>query len=435
MMFDEFTLEAECQSDSLLRFLNKLKSIEHQAKSSLESRGWKYVKTAERTVVFTIGEVRFSRRCYKKGNQYRYPLDEALKLEKYTRYSQGFLMQLADLATRMPYRKVVETMSLLKGIMITKDTVLKAVKLAGQLYEAKQDCERLKLEEASEKRTVNHLYIEGDGILVKTPYAETAHTELAHFVIHEGCGPEYGSRQKLIEKYEILSANNRDAREQVLDYVFKRYNINHNTLVVTNSDLGKGYSANIFKELVAAFKCKHIHYWDKYHLYQRIRDIYRNLNPVLSQQLFESLKQHDKQRTKTILQQTLAALEDEKKIEEFEQFSRTLLNYYQYTKERPIELRRGVGIIESQQCKIASRMKHRGMYWSKAGAEAMGKLIIDIAQQGIRELFLGEWRQLYHQLRTFGAGAHYLRTQDGKRDYTKRASFPNPYHKYTGKVK
>lgn len=344
-MFDEFTLEEECQNDSLSRFLKKLKIIEHQAKSALEIQGWQYVKTAERTVVFTIGEVRFSRRCYKKEGQYRYPLDEALKLDKYTRYSQSFLMQLADLATRMPYRKVVETVSLLKGIIITKDAVLKAVKLAGKLYEEKQQYDQEQLEEVVEKRTVERLYIEGDGVMVKTTNHEETRTELAHFVVHEGCETEYGVRQKLVEKHEILSSNNRRAREQLLDYVFKRYNVHSNTLLITNSDFGKGYSPYIFREIAKAFKCKHIHYWDKYHLFQRIRDLYRQLDQSLMQQLFESLKEHNRKSTERILQHTLSLLEEEKKIEEFKQFCRFLLTNYHYTKERPKELKHGVGIM------------------------------------------------------------------------------------------
>lgn len=429
-LFDEFLLEKECKENSMCSFINQLKRIENQAKSSLEASGWQYIKTAERTVVFTIGEVRFSRRCYKKGNEYRYPLDEALQLKKYTRYSQGFLMQLADLATRMPYRKVVETICLLKGITITKDAVLKAVKLAGRLYDEKQQYDQGQLEEVLEKRTVDRLFIEGDGIVVKTVADETTRTELSHYVIHEGCEIEYGKRHRLLKKHEILCINNRDAREQVMDYVLKRYKLNPEMLLVTNSDLGLGYSANIFKELAKAFRCKHVHYWDKYHLYQRIRDMYRNINFDFSQQIFESLKLHDKKSTRRILQQTLEILDDDKKIEEFKHFSRTLLTHYYYTKERPEELKRGVGIIESQQCKIASRMKHRGMYWSKKGAETMGKLIIDISQCGIKELFLGKWREVYAKLKSYGPGSSYLRKEKSPYDYGKKVSFPNPKHKF-----
>lgn len=432
-MFDEFILEEECQNDSLLRFLKKLKIIEHQAKSSLESRGWQYVKTAERTVIFTIGEIRFSRRCYRKGNQYRYPLDEALRLDKYTRYSQGFLMQLADLATRMPYRKVVETVGLLKGIIITKDVVLKAVKLAGKLYEEKQQYEQVQLEEVVEKRKVDRIYIEGDGIMVKTSDQDVIRTELAHFIVHEGCETEYGVRQKLVKKHEILSVSNRHARDQLLDYVFKRYHIHSNTLLVTNSDFGKGYSPYIFKEIGKVFKCRHVHYWDKYHLFQRIRDLYRNLDQTLSQQLFESLKEHNRKLTEQILQRTLTLLEDEKKIEEFKKFSLFLLRNYQYTKMRPEELKRGVGIMESQQCKIASRMKHRGMCWSKKGAETMAKLIIDIAQSGIRELFLGEWQQYHVKAKSYGSGINYLRESEEVVFYQKQARYVS--HKLSIRVR
>ncbi|XBG91461.1 hypothetical protein V4S38_03270 [Enterococcus cecorum] len=42
-------------------FLMKIQQIENQKASELLASGWKYVKTATRTVIFTFGEMTFSR--------------------------------------------------------------------------------------------------------------------------------------------------------------------------------------------------------------------------------------------------------------------------------------------------------------------------------------------------------------------------------------
>ena len=59
---------------------------------------------------------------------------EELGLSSYTCFSMELLVQITELATKMPYREVVKTFQLLKGIYITKDTVLKTVNLASKYY-------------------------------------------------------------------------------------------------------------------------------------------------------------------------------------------------------------------------------------------------------------------------------------------------------------
>ncbi|HBI1562971.1 TPA: ISLre2 family transposase, partial [Enterococcus faecalis] len=52
-----------------------------------------------------------------------------------------------------------------------------------------------------------------------------------------------------MDKHEIISANNRQAREAVMDYVYNHYKTDENTLIITNSDMGNGYTPYVFKEL------------------------------------------------------------------------------------------------------------------------------------------------------------------------------------------
>lgn len=43
-------------------------------------------------------------------------------------------------------------------------------------------------------------------------------------------------------------------------------------------------------------------------------------------------------------------------------------------------------------------MKHRKMKWSLKGAETIARMIIDVAENTIEDLFLGEWRFQYSNI-------------------------------------
>ncbi|MGC3368299.1 ISLre2 family transposase, partial [Enterococcus faecalis] len=62
---------------------------------------------------------------------------------------------------------VAKTFNLLKGIYITKDTVLKAVNLASKYYKEKEEYRFYQEKQPIEKETISLLYIEGDGIQIK----------------------------------------------------------------------------------------------------------------------------------------------------------------------------------------------------------------------------------------------------------------------------
>ncbi|MDY2954437.1 MAG: ISLre2 family transposase [Enterococcus cecorum] len=387
-------------------FLMKIKQIENQKASELLASGWKYIKTATRTVIFTFGEMTFSRRCYKKGSEYFYPVDQALGLIPYARYSMEICFLIAKLATQMTYRAVASTIEETKGIHITKDTVLKVRKMVDELYAAKDEFELLKDEEIIKRKKVDKLYIEGDGVIVKTPLKdEKNRTELAHFVIHEGVEKKY-NRNTLINKHEIISSSNKAARKLVLDYLYNTYEFDENSLIITNSDMGKGYTAYTFKELVKTFGCKHEHFYDEYHVNDSIKRIFKNV-PVLKNKAIEAIKTHSHKNLKTVFDTFESMITDEKILQRFWDISKRILTNFQYT--LPARKRgfshEGIGIMESQHCKISNRMKHRKMKWSIKGAETMARMIIDIGQNKLDDLFFGEWRGGYIKMQLKGFSA------------------------------
>ncbi|MDN3168415.1 hypothetical protein ACK4CS_14955 [Enterococcus gallinarum] len=63
-MFNELDFEREYREKAIERFLENLHVIEQKVGMEVQAQGWKYVKTAQRTVIFTFGEMTFSRKCY-----------------------------------------------------------------------------------------------------------------------------------------------------------------------------------------------------------------------------------------------------------------------------------------------------------------------------------------------------------------------------------
>ncbi|EMF0091914.1 ISLre2 family transposase [Enterococcus hirae] len=406
-MFNELLFE-ECQQEEILeKFLAEVKKIDLKLSAELQAQGWKYIKTAVRTVVFTFGEVTYSRKCYRKENEYRYPVDEELGVEKYTRFSTELMLQVANLATKIPYREVPDVFFSLKGIIITKDTVTKAIKLAATYYEEREEYrfyEETEEPKEVEKESVDVLYIEGDGIRVKSNSEDKRHIELSHYLIHTGCKEEYHGRNQLMNKFEVISTSNKKAREMVMDYLYNHYDLSKTEIVITNSDMGKGYTPYVFKEFLGAFSGMHIHFWDAYHLKKEISEVLKKYDQSFRERFFEAIEKHDKKEVRLILDTIESMFEDEENEEtqRFKRFSRKILREFQYTKSpKHYGLKsKGIGVMESQQSKIANRMKNRGMYWSVRGGETIGKMIIDVKQNTLRELFFGKWREEYRQFKS-----------------------------------
>ena len=406
MLFNENEFKLQMQDKIIEEFYKVLHIQEQSFHMQLCAQGWKYVRTNKRTVIFSFGEVTINRRCYSKNGENRYPIDEYLGLKKHARYSLEFLSEVATIATNVPYRQAAKIFEKLKGVFITKDTVLKAVQFATELYQQKDEYESLAVKEGG-KRKVDVLYIEGDGVMLKTNNGEQSRKDLSHFIIHEGVETEYGNRKKLIEKHEFIDSSNRDARQKVLDFIYTYYSLDKNTLVITNSDMGVGYTPFVFKELVSQYGVKHEHFWDVFHLNKEIKNISNMINNAeLGEHLYNSIQKHDKTLTKNILEEMENFLSEENK-ENFYMFKKRLLSYYQYTK--PIEKRGisdgAIGIIESQHTKITNRMKKRKMYWSVEGATTIARMIIDLGEGNLRNLFFGEWKNEFELLEARTASA------------------------------
>lgn len=371
-----------------------------------------------------------------KNGVIKKPLDEWLGLEKYVRFSPECLFQVAEVLTDLTYRKTSKHLELLKRIEVSKDTVKEVRKLATRLYKDRDDYREYQ-ELETPKRQVKRLYIEGDGILVHREQGTEEAPErldLAHFVILEGIEMVNGEK-RLINKHRIIKASNLKARESVMNYLDKHYEITSDTLLITNSDMGRGYKPSVFREIQSFLGYQWEHFWDTYHLNQKIMLQFKSIPEVFTEDfnpevlLFSAIRRHKKKEARLILDTVSSRIEDDEKQEAFEHFRQRFLQYFQYTK--PAHLRgfthEGIGLMESQNAMIAHRMKGYKMSWSVEGAETVAQMIIDVSEGTLRELFHGDWRKEWQRLQEGFSVSKYLKrvrnSSDGVQQVRQRQKY------------
>ena len=433
MRFDEKGFAEELDKQREREFLKRVAAYDKQIAPTMRANGYKRVDSSERTVLFTFGEMTFSRSRWRRGTKTRYPVDEWLGLKKYMRCSLELMYHLVRYASEMSYRQVCRMIKLSYHLDITKDTVLKAVKLTGQLFSEKSHYRYFVEEEVSEKIKAPIIYIEGDGVLVKTSIGGDGkrNTDLAHFLIHTGTKTVHG-RTTLLNKHEIIHTDYDIAREELLDYLYNHFEITDQTILVTNSDNGKGYTRRVFQNIQKALKIKrHEHFWDAYHVREKINQFFKPYPKVLKEMMFKAIQTHNRNLLKTVLDTVESLNMDEEEYATFQNFRQKFLTNFKDTK--PARLRglshKGIGVMESQHRQVTYRMKHRGIYWSIKGACAMAKLILLERIDQLRELFFGNWRKDYQYYETRQLGVGYLR--ESKADHSPT---PQRIFKRAGKI-
>lgn len=398
--FDEKTFVSEMAKQCEKEFVKRIRNYDEQITPTMRQHGYKRVDSSERTVLFTFGEITFSRNRWRKGKETRYPVDEWLGLKPYMRYSQELIFHLAKHASKLSYREVCRTVQDAYHLTITKDAVLKSVKLSGKLFSEKERYRFLLEAEQPQKIQAEKIYLEGDGVMVKTTSGgdERHNTDLAHFLIHTGTKKVGKGRYILLNKHEIIHTNYDKARDELLDYLYNHFEITEQTILITNSDNGKGYTKRTFQEIKKTLGIKHHeHFWDAYHLNEQVKTFLKPYPFPLQELAFKAIQTHQKALLETVFDTIETLLITEEEYTRFEAFRQKLFRNFKDTK--PAKLRglsaQGIGVMESQHRKVTYRMKHRGMYWSFKGACAMAKMILLERIDQLEELFFGDWRKQY----------------------------------------
>lgn len=401
--FDERKIKEELFIQNSKEFHRFVECYDNQMVPVMKAKGYTCIHSMERTVAFTFGEFTFKRRRWKKGDKWVVPVDEKLGLQKNVRFSLTLMYQIARLATMMPYDKVLQVIEMTYHITITKPTVVKAVKLCETLLEERKAHRFFEDELQPEKKKANIIYIEGDGVMVKARKQgdDNRRFDLSHFIVHTGSQKVSQQRSKLIDKKEFISMNNRLARSQVIDYLYNTFEITEETILITNSDGGHGYTPYVFKEIAKALNIKqHEHFWDAYHVNQLIKSYFKPYSQQLIEEALQAIYQHSKSQLQSVFDTTESILTTTEEEVVFENTKQRILQNFRYTK--PARLRGlqkvSLGVMETQHRKITYRMKRRGMYWSDWGAETMSQMILLVYEGQLQELFFGDWRQEYKKI-------------------------------------
>ena len=81
MRFDEKGFVEELHSQYKREFLKRIANYDKRIALAMRANGYKRVDSSEHTVLFTFGEITFSRNRWRRGNETRYPVDDWLGLE------------------------------------------------------------------------------------------------------------------------------------------------------------------------------------------------------------------------------------------------------------------------------------------------------------------------------------------------------------------
>lgn len=399
-LFKDSDMKELLMENNVKSFIGFIKKYDEQMVPVMKAKGYTCVHSMERTVAFTFGEFTFRRRRWKKGNDWVIPVDERLGLQKNVRFSLELMYQIARLDTMMSYDKVVHVIEMLYSVSITKPTVVKAVKLGTQLLKEQAEYHYFKDADKIRKEKVDIIYLEGDGVMVKAREGkrDNSRFDLSHFVVHTGRRQVGSKRFELQNKKEFIALSNRAVRDQVLNYLYQTYEISPETILITNSDGGHGYTPYVFKEIAKALNVKsHEHFIDAYHVNKAITSFFKPYSEEVLSLAQQAIYKNDKQAFRTALDTTESLLLTDEEKENFQLFKKRWLYHFHYTK--PAKLRGlpkgGIGIMESQHRKVTYRMKNRGMYWTMAGAETMSQMILLDYEKKLYDLFLGDWRKDY----------------------------------------
>ena len=352
-------------------------------------KGYTVGKAVERSVQFLFGVLTYTRKSVERNGHIIYPIDELLGLERYDRYSLRTKYALAELSMVTSYRKASELIEVVGNVQASKDTVMKVVHEYGKKYKEHE----LYLEEygTEGERTVNYLYIEGDGVFVGGN--DGKNKELAHFIVHEGVETN-GQRKKTKNLKQFVGLGHKKTLDHVENYLYRTYDLK-NTIIVTNSDGGKGYSQKTFKSLLPVVK-GHEHFLDRYHITLKLeqRVFVPELIPAF-QKAINNYSTKDLQCALDMLEAHAETKEQETHVKKLRAYLRRNWKIIKPYHIRGLpEEKQGIGIMESLHRILTYRMKKNSKYWGR-GLEAMAWLLTTKRNGTLKEIFLEKWKEAF----------------------------------------
>lgn len=371
----EAEMELEILFQSVIQTLlsSAFKQIDQELIQGYKQQGYEIDSSCNRTIQFVFGNIRFQRhRMRKKGEKSVIPFDEAIGLKKRVRNSPLVEMKAAQMASDGAYRKAEEAIHLLTGFSLSHTTIHTITQKIGQTIQEWTEKKPLE-EEATQKKKVPVLYIEGDGLLLSKG-REEKRPELHRVQLHEGV--EYkGKGKRPALKHSLLfesSVSSQEAFERASRWLKKIYDIRE-TIVVSNSDGGSGYEKEKFSQMIGK-SARHEHIRDVYHVNEKIKQRLF-FDKVMQQEIRKAIRLYDKELVYTVLTTAESRITDKEKAGEYTENVEKLKRYIERNWEslKPIQMRNlptqnGIGICESNHRPYSYRLKRQGRGFSAKGA-------------------------------------------------------------------
>ena len=389
------TIQNALMTAAMQEAINRKESeLERKDRQSIIDRRY------ERTVQFSFGAITYTRTAYIKGKKTHYPVDQWLGVQRNKRNSQVFEYYLTQIVAFMTYRKCSLVLELLTGMTVSKDTFGKLVKKYGEKKESQMKYEKEFPKDINEedKKRVPVLFIEGDGTLVdtqgvwKSKDKARGKKEIAVFAVHEGVRKVSNTRKETINLKVIADVSYADAKRRFVNYLYETYDLSH-TLVVVNSDGGKGYTKRDFKEMVG-IGVQMEYFIDRYHVSLKLKQ--RIFVEDLIEEFQKAINAWDKVKLQACLDTFEGFCETPEQMEQHTLLKAYLHRHWKNLKplcERGIQMKKeGIGIMESQLRIFTYRMKCQGKAWG-AGMEGMINIIASYKNKDYEEVFFEKWEK------------------------------------------
>jgi hypothetical protein len=352
-----------------------LKGLDDEIRKEVPA-GWRNVGTERRSLLSSVGRVRYRRRIYKdeKGVR-RKPVDEVLGVGRYERESQRVQQMGAYLACEGTYRRAASQMSWLMKTKISHSSIQKMVWQVGNRIADGEEAERRRVFEAGEaipkgKVKAEVLYGESDGVWLHLQREKRRSVEVRVATLYSGKKPLGKKRYRLADKCSVaaIGLSSEAWQEQVLRTAHRYYDLEETRLLVTGGD-GNQWVRRTFQR----FDIPQEFVLDRFHLSRAARRAIGDR--AISWEMVRKLRQEGFAAVGHELRQSIdqASGKRRDKLKQFYQ-------YIYYQQEGLLDLgQRGytrelgsLGAIEGNVDKLViHRMKGRGCCWKMKGARAM----------------------------------------------------------------
>lgn len=363
-----------------------LERIDAELAVQYAAKGWHVERLDARTVQASFGEIRIRRRRMRKeGKAAIYPLDKELGIRPYRRYTAYMEYIVAQIAAKTVYRVTAAAVNLLTPVKMSHQQVARVVKHVGDTYCAwEKQQETSDPMENKEVRTPEVLYIEGDGLMLHGQKGKQK--ELHRFQIAEGVR-DNGHRRELVGTHYVADFSHETAKDSILHYLGSHYDLT-NTVVLSNSDGGAGYTNAVFEEILGRV-ARHEHFRDWYHVQRKCKERLPWVNRELRRKLQKALKQHDREALTLVLdtiESTAVGEQQEEQVRLLRGYIERNWDYLASLEQRGLrEYDKLLGTCESNHRLYSYRMKKQGRHWSSDGGEAMVKIITGLKNGDLRE--------------------------------------------------